>query len=337
MSGSRRFNASVAVLAILALAGCGAEGAATPTPSTPQASAGSIAVISDAPVIEASDLGEGHYGASLSAAYFEADGLRHAYVIGFGDVGTEPGVFHATSSDGLAWQIDEAPPFDELGLELSQPGPIPSSIVRADDGRWVMYLWGVPAPQSEGAVIYRANAPGPGGPWVADPEPILAPGEPGAWDDQGIDFPAVVPMGSGWLMLYGANDGNDTTRIGVATSDDGITWVKDPEPVLEADSCGKPGAEYAALPRLMAADGGYLLLFEQDREVMMATSVDGHEWACAGPEPLLLAEDVPDGEGIHTFAATDVDGTVSVLIESLIDRDGEIGSDIWLGGLRLPQ
>ena len=49
-----------------------------------------------------------------------------------------------------------------------------------------------------------------------------------------------------------------------------------------------------------------------------------------GPNPLLVAEDVPGGQGIHTIAAADVDGEVSVLIESLIDG----GSEIWLGELQ---
>ena len=280
-------------------------------------------------MLEASDLGDGHYGAILSAAYFVVDGLRHAYVVGFGDSRGDQEVFHATSTDGLTWEIDDTPPFEELGLELSPPGPVPGSVLQAEDGTWLMYLWGVPAPQVEGAVIYRATASSPAGPWVADPEPVLPLGEAGAWDDLALDFPAVVPMGDGYLMLYGGIDGSETTRIGVATSDDGITWNKDPEPVLMADSCGKLGARYAAQPRPIATATGYLMLFDQDRETAMATSSDGHAWTCVGPDPLLVAEDVPGGQGIHTIAATGVDGEVSVLIESLIEG----GSEIWLGEL----
>jgi len=283
-------------------------------------------------VLEAPDLGDGHYSYIMSAAYFVADDVRHAYVVGFGDASGDEEVFHATSSDGLTWEIDDDLPFTQLGLELSPPGPIPGSVIQADDGTWVMYLWGIEPPQSRGGVIYRATASSPSGPWVADPEPVLSVGEPGAWDDSGIDFPAVVPMGSGYLMLYGGLDGTDTTRIGVATSDDGVTWTKDLEPVLEADSCGKPGAQYAALPRLMPADDGYLLLFDQDRETAMATSSDGHAWTCPGPEPLLVAENVPNGQGIHTFAATEIDGEVSVLMESLVEG----ASEIWLGELQTP-
>jgi hypothetical protein len=334
VADGRRFGAALAVATAVALVAC--QPVATPTSragaSASPAAASSITVASETPVLEASALGDGHYGAILSAAYFVADGLRHAYVVGFGDARGDQEVFHATSSNGLDWQIDENPPFDELGLELSPPGPIPGSVIQVGDGTWVMYLWGVPAPQSEGAVIYRATASSPAGPWVADPEPVLGLGEPGAWDDLALDFPAVVPMGDGYLMLYGGIDGTETTRIGVATSDDGISWQKDPEPVLAADSCGKLGARYAAQPRPIAMDDGYLLLFDQDRETAMATSTDGHAWTCVGPDPLLVAEDVPGGQGIHTIAATDVDGGVSMLIESLIDG----GSEIWLGVLQIP-
>ena len=332
MADGRRIHPARLVVAALALALVACQPATTPSSptSSPSGAAGSIAVVSETPVLEASALGDGHYGAILSAAYFVADGLRHAYVVGFGDARGDQEVFHATSSDGLDWQIDENPPFEELGLELSPPGPVPGSVIQAQDGTWVMYLWGVPAPQSEGAVIYRATASSPAGPWVADPEPVLGLGEPGAWDDLALDFPAVVPMGAGYLMLYGGIDGNETTRIGVATSDDGIAWQKDPEPVLAADSCGKLGARYAAQPRPIPTATGYLMLFDQDRETAMATSTDGHAWTCVGPDPLLVAEDVPGGQGIHTIAATDVDGSVSVLIESLIDG----GSEIWLGELR---
>ena len=331
MANGRRIQAALGVLATMALVAC--QSTTSPSPSQ-NASASpplgsSIAVVSETPVLEASDLGDGHYTAILSAAYFVADGMRHAYVVGFADEPGDQDVFHVISSDGLAWEIDEDPPFEQLGLELSRPGPIPGSVIQADDGTWVMYLWGIPAQAFSGGVIYRATAPSPAGPWVADPEPVLPLGEPGAWDDAGLDFPAVVAMGGGYLMLYGGLNGSQTTSIGVATSEDGITWVKDPEPVLMADSCGKPGATYAGLPRLMTTDDGYLLLFEQDRETAMATSPDGHEWTCAGPDPLLVAEDVPGGQGIHTMAATAVDGDVSVLIESLIDG----GSEIWLGEL----
>ena len=156
-------------------------------------SASSIAVVSDTPVLEASDLGDGHYSHILSAAYFVADGMRHAYVVGFADERGDEEVFHATliRRPRVGNRRGSAVRAARPGAEPA--GPIPGSVIQADDGTWVMYLWGVPAEAFSGGVIYRATAPSPAGPWVADPEPVLPLGEPGAWDDAGLDFPAVVP------------------------------------------------------------------------------------------------------------------------------------------------
>ena len=73
-------------------------------------------------------------------------------------------------------------------------------------------LLGVPAPQLEGAEIFRATASDPGGPWQGDPEPVVPVGESGDVDGLGVDFPSVVPTEDGYLMLYGANGGTGRMR-----------------------------------------------------------------------------------------------------------------------------
>ena len=314
----------VAGVAALALAGC------TPAATPSRAMFAGIQLISDAPVVAASGLGDD--GAVLPSAYFVADGVQHAYLVGFGDARGDQRVFHASSPDGLAWAIDPADPFENLGLDLSPPGPIAGSVLQADDGSWLMYLWGVPAPARFGAVIFRATADSPAGPWVADPEPVLPLGARGAWDDFGVDFPAVTRTDDGYLMLYGAaNSANrETSSIGLATSVDGVTWVKDgANPVIRPDHCGDPDARYAAGPRLLEpANYPNLLLFDVGRGIRIATSTDAREWTCASAEPIVTAADVPGSEGIHTIAATMVDGEISVLVESLIGGSG--GSELWL-------
>ena len=55
-------------------------------------------------------------------------------------------------------------------------------------------------------------------------------------------------MGDGYLMLYGGLNGSQTTSIGVATSDDGITWVKDPEPVLAGGQLRQAGRNLRRSP-----------------------------------------------------------------------------------------
>jgi beta-fructofuranosidase len=66
----------------------------------------------------------------------------------------------------------------------------------------------------------------------------LGPGPPGTWDDYTTWTGSVIATDEGWTMLYtGTNRSEDglVQRIGLARSDDLLTWNKHPEPVLEAD------------------------------------------------------------------------------------------------------
>ncbi len=290
-----------------------------------------VELIGDQPVLRASALDGDHYSAILPAAYFEFMGTRHAYVVGFGDARGDQRVYHATSIDGVTWLIDPDDPFADLGLDLSPPGPIPASVLQAER-RWVMYLWGVPAPQFEGSAVWRATADAPGGPWTADTEPVLLPGDTGTWDDLGLDFPAVVPTADGYFMLYSANGGPqpNTARIGRATSADGVTWLRGSDPVIDLGICPFD-AQYMAQPRLVGRLDGYTVFFNTERRIGAATAAaDGLDWHCLNDDPLLSGPDIPGGEGIHTLAVAQVAGGISVLAESLADG----GSEIWLGKVR---
>jgi hypothetical protein len=303
-----------------------------PSPSPAPLLVTDIQLAAAEPVLEGSDLEPGdHYGATLPAAYFVADGVHHLYVVGFGDLPGDQKVFHATSPDGITWAVDAADPFASLGLDMSPPGPIPGSVLEIG-GQWVMYLWGVPSPLREGAQIYRAVASSPGGPWVADPEPVLPVGERGEVDDRGIDFPSVVPTADGYLMLYGANGGDhpNSARILAATSADGITWAKVGR-VIEPDDCGGAESEFIAIPRLFGSGYGYVVLTVLGDDIAVLTSASGTNWTCVGDGPLFAATEVPGSDRVHTVAAA-FDGTrLSVIIEALqSDAQGGVFSNLWL-------
>jgi hypothetical protein len=289
-----------------------------------------VELIGDGPVLRAADLGD--YDAILPSAYFEADGVRHAYLVGFGQQPGNQKAFHATSTDGVAWTIDEAAPFADLGLDLSPPGPLPGSVLEADDGSWVMYLAGIPAPLAYGSAIWRATAPSPSGPWVADPDPVLEHGETDAWDDGVVDWPSVIRTDDGYLMLYNASGEGDLERsaIGLARSADGIAWERAVEnPVVTAELCDD--LLQAAIPRLMRPGGGpFVLIWDAGDVARMATSDDAISWTCATDDPLVGPSDLPDSRGVHTIVAALIDGEISVLVESLIYLETTVGSEVWL-------
>jgi hypothetical protein len=277
----------------------------------------------------------GNYDFVMPATYFTVDGARHAYVVGFGQARGDQKVFHATSTDGVDWLIDAADPFVNLGVDYSPPGPIPGSVLRATDGTWLMYLWGIPAPLQDGAELWRATSATPAGPWIADAEPVLEVGERGAWDDHGLDFPAVVPTANGYRMLYGANGRSKpaSSAIGRATSADGRTWQRDPlNPVVTSALCGDT-PDQASLPRVIQrGEQPSVLIWQGGMDIRIATSTDEMTWRCASDEPALTAADLPDSEGIHTVAAA-LDGSdVSLLVESLVPTGvgNALKSELWL-------
>jgi hypothetical protein len=195
-----------------------------------------------------------------------------------------------------------------------------------------MYLWGVPIERRSVAQIYRAVAPGPGGPWVADPEPVVAAGEPGEVDDRGLDFPSVIPTTDGFLMLYGANGGDhpNAARILAARSTDGIAWQKLGR-VIEPQDCGGADSDYIAQPRLFGSGNGFVVLTVLGNDIATLTSVSGESWTCVGDGPMFEAHEVPGSDRVHTMAAAFDGERLSVLIEALqYDADGGVFTNLWL-------
>jgi predicted GH43/DUF377 family glycosyl hydrolase len=163
------------------------------------------------------------------------DGKFHMF---FNSFTSWPGVIkvgYMTSDDGYEWKMtQDAPAFTTDNIPFGDGKADVSSVIVMDDGTWAMYFHTV-----GGGEIGRATAASPLGPWAVDAEPLLKPTSE-AWDELGLGWPSVVEDGSGYRMYYGAQN-TDGYAIGLATSTDGIQWVKynDPQtmdaPYAESD------------------------------------------------------------------------------------------------------
>ncbi len=122
----------------------------------------------------------------------------------------------------------------------------------------------------------------PFGPWVRlnDSQPILSPSGTG-FEARGVFNPAVVKDGDRFVMLYRAQDTKGISRLGYASSMDGVRFTRDPEPVL------LPEAEYergggVEDPRLVLIDGTYDLTYTayngRDAQLALATSRNLRQW-----------------------------------------------------------
>lgn len=75
---------------------------------------------------------------------------------------------------------------------------------------------------------------------TVEANPILVPGEKGAWDTVSVRFPNVVFHDGTYHMFYGTfQNFNSPVSIGYAQSADGIHWAKsDKNPILKGDGTG---------------------------------------------------------------------------------------------------
>ena len=109
---------------------------------------------------------------------------------------------------------------------------------------------------------------------------IIAPRGQG-WESAGTFNPTVVRHDGKIVMLYRAQDRQGTSRLGYATSTDGVAFTRGPEPVLS------PDAEYerdggVEDPRLLKIGDTYYLTYtaynKKDAQLCLATSRDLIRW-----------------------------------------------------------
>ena len=187
-------------------------------------------------------------------------------------------VGYATSADGINWTKHPTPVL-ELGPESDWDDGIikPSTVIKEGNMYKMWYYAGGPGfpfeqsmPQSGLATSYdginwtKYDDPTTTESPFAYSDPVLTYGPKGAWDESRAINPMVIKKGSGYEMCYVGLTWNDTElqvvdQIGYAQSEDGINWLKYPEPVL-------------ADPREWGSDinGGTLLFFDEEYHLWFA-------------------------------------------------------------------
>ncbi|MEP7291104.1 MAG: hypothetical protein ABI835_04945, partial [Chloroflexota bacterium] len=162
------------------------------------------------------------------------------------------------------------------------------------DGTWVMYYNGIgEAGQVFGTGIGRATAASPEGPWEREDDPVLESGAARAWD-AGFLFPdSVVQDGDQYVMYYSSG-----FSVGRATSEDGITWTKDADPVLTPAS-GQWDSAIAWGSDVRLTDNGWEMFYYGAKtrnggpgiDVGYASSSDGIHWERSPESVINLSRD----------------------------------------------
>jgi hypothetical protein len=206
----------------------------------------------------------------------EHGGRIHMFANTFDGYPTNVAVVRHVSDDGREWEGGA----DVLWETRDVPWDTVSTLALGGyvdgDGTWNMYFQtfdGVEDP----AVIGRATAPDPEGPWTVDPDPVLTPGPPGTFDDLRVMRPSVVVEDAVVYLFYVGVNSERRSAIGLATSTDGRTFDRVTEPVLFPE-LGWEGSRLDR-PEVILVDGLWWMLYEADgRPLGAARSADGVTW-----------------------------------------------------------
>lgn len=113
---------------------------------------------------------------------------------------------------------------------------------------------------------------------------VLSPRGDG-FESAGVFNPAVVKKDGTFLMLYRAQDKGGTSRLGLATSVDGISFTRRPGPVMEPEADYEKGGGVED-PRLVNVGDTYYLTYtgynKKDAQLCIATSKDLINWERRG-------------------------------------------------------
>jgi len=184
----------------------------------------------------------------------------------------------AVSGDGVTWRKE--------GKILSpDPGTWEGGAIAANgsaiaDQSGILYYYQAGDERVQIGLARSRN----GHQWSRNGAPVLTTGPYESWDERGVADPYVIRAGRGYYMYYLGMDRARRQRLGVAMSDDGVSWYKlRSNPILEL-------GEYAAFdenglgePAVWASRGYYWMLYAgrdhvEMRRLGLARSRDGVRW-----------------------------------------------------------
>jgi predicted GH43/DUF377 family glycosyl hydrolase len=195
----------------------------------------------------------------------------------------------AVSADGLGWRkegkiLSPAPETWESGVIAAN-----GSAIASETGISYFYQAGNPV---RIGLAQSTN----GHHWQKHGAPVLDVGPLGSWDERGVADPYVIRGGSTYYMFYLGQDRAKRQRLGIAMSNDGVTWYKlRSNPILELGEYGAFDENGLGEPAVWTAHGYYWMLYtgrdrSEIRRLGLARSQNGVAWE---KQPMVFSGDQP--------------------------------------------
>jgi predicted GH43/DUF377 family glycosyl hydrolase len=193
----------------------------------------------------------------------------------------------AVSADGIAWHKEGRILSPEAGTW--EAGTIAANGSAITDESGILYYYQAGDPPQIGLARSRN-----GHQWQRNGAPVLPTGPYGSWDERGVGDPYVIRAGGAYYMYFLGMDRARRQRLGVAKSQDGVSWYKlRSNPILEQGEYGSFDANGLGEPAVWIARGYYWMLFTgrdggEVRRLGLARSRDGVHWEKL---PMVIAGD----------------------------------------------
>ncbi|MCK5559182.1 MAG: hypothetical protein KAJ51_01255 [Thermoplasmata archaeon] len=239
------------------------------------------------PILPVSSSGWDDYGTAKCSVIYNGSGYMMWYEGRPGSIGWEIGL--ATSQDGIQWTKYSGNPVLKMGTggsweDLCLSGPT----VIFDGNTYKMWYMGESSSISW-KIGYATSSDGIN--WIKYPgNPVLVQGAGGSWDEKYVGFPSIYFDGIKFTMWYSGGDINDNRKIGIATSYDGINWIKyQNNPIMAGSGGNNVGVGGLNVIR----DGNQFLGWYYNRAtnfymINHASSIDGINWKNSSNNPVLL-------------------------------------------------
>lgn len=246
----------------------------------------------DNPVLNTGDEASWDEHCVASGPVIKFDDLYHMWYNGRMSEISNWQIGYASSDDGISWTKYPFPViyYGQFG-EWDNYRRV-ESIIRVNDTlkMWFSAYKEIPF---EMRIGYASSIDGIS--WEIHPNPVLDIGQDGEWDDSFVYGPSVIYHNNEYLMWYTGNGGNDNpSRIGYASSDDGINWEKDQvnNPVVETGPEGSYYESWLNHPCVIRNDGLFEMWFSghdvfEHYRIGYANSEDGINWDYISEEPVL--------------------------------------------------
>jgi predicted GH43/DUF377 family glycosyl hydrolase len=132
--------------------------------------------------------------------------------------------------------------------------------------------------------------------WTKYPDPVMLPGSAEEWDKEFVGLGCVIYHNGSYHMWYTGGSWVESSQIGYATSEDGITWTKNiNNPVLEKGPEGSWDESIPHLPQVLVIDDTLHMWYTGHRgnrdyfdfQVGHAISTDGINWTKDPNNPVI--------------------------------------------------